>query len=127
MSKKFATAINCMDGRVQEPVIKYIQGACGVDYVDMITEPGPNKVLSDGKDTGIIESLRKRVKISVEKHGSEVIVIAAHYDCAGNPASEEVQKEHLQRAVGVIFSWEFPVKKIRALWLGENFKPNVLS
>jgi len=116
-----------MDGRVQEPVIKYIQGACGVDYVDMITEPGPNKVLSDGKDTGIIESLRKRVKISVEKHGSEVIVIAAHYDCAGNPASEEVQKEHLQRAVGVISSWEFPVKKIMALWLGENFKPNVLS
>jgi len=123
MSKKFATAINCMDGRVQKPVAEYMQKSFGVDYVDMITEPGPNKILSEGNDLNIIESLKKRVKISVENHGSQVIAVAAHYDCAGNPENEDTQKEHLRKAVSVIASWGFPVKKIIALWLDENFKP----
>ena len=127
MVKRFATAINCMDGRVQEPVAKYLQENFGIDYVDMITEAGPNKILSEGKNTSIIESLKERAKISVEKHNSQLIALAAHYDCAGNPENEDVQKEHLRKAVNVIISWGFPVKKIIALWLDESFKPNVIS
>jgi len=127
MAKEFATAINCIDGRVQKPVAEYIQKNFRVDYVDMITEPGPNKILSEGKDVNIIEFLKKKVEISVEKHNSQIIAIAAHYDCAGNPENEDVQKEHLREAVNVITSWGFPVKKIIALWLNENFKPSIIS
>ena len=127
MAKEFATAINCMDGRVQKPVVEYMEKSFNVDYVDMITEPGPNKILSEGKDVDIIGSLREKVKISVEKHGSETIIIAAHYDCAGNPADEDMQKKHLRKAVGVIASWGFPVKRIIALWLNENFEPSIVS
>ncbi len=127
MTRKFATAINCMDGRVQKPVIEYMQKSFSVDYVDMITEPGPNKILSEGKAANIIDSLKKRVAISVEKHGSQVIAVAAHYDCAGNPENEDAQKEHLRKAVDVIVSWGFPVKNIIALWLDENFKPCIIS
>ena len=38
----FCTAINCMDGRVQLPVIRFLQERFKVDYVDVISEPGPN-------------------------------------------------------------------------------------
>ena len=117
MAKEFATAINCIDGRVQKPIAEYMQKNFGVEYVDMITEPGPNKILSEGKDTNIIEFLRKKVEISVKKHNSELIVVAAHHDCAGNSESEELQKKHLRKAVSVIVSWGFPVKEIIALWL----------
>jgi len=127
MAKEFATAINCMDGRVQKPVAEYIQNSFSVDYVDMITEPGPNKILSEGKDTNIIEFLKKKVEVSVEKHNSKLIVVAAHYDCAGNPESEDLQKEHLRKAVEVVISWRFPVKKVIALWLDESFKPSIIS
>jgi len=127
MIKKFATAINCIDGRAQKPVIEYMQRSFGVDYVDMITEPGPNKILSQTKDKDVVESLRGKVKVSVEKHNSKIIAIVAHCDCAGNPESEGVQKEQLRKAVSVIASWGFPVKKIIALWLNENFKPNIIS
>ena len=127
MTKRFATAINCMDGRVQKPVIEYVQRSFGVDYVDMITEPGPNRILYEGKDTGTIESLKKRVAISVEKHRSEVIAVTGHYGCAGNPENENSQKEHLRKAVKIVASWEFPVKKIIALWLDEDFKPSVVN
>jgi len=126
MEKRFGTAINCMDGRAQEPVIGYMQENFGADYVDMVTEPGPNRILSEGKDIGIIESLRKRVGISVEKHGSQVIAVVGHYDCAGNPEDEEVQREDLRKAVEVISSWGFPVKRVIALWLDENFNPSVI-
>ena len=125
MTKKFATAINCMDGRVQNPVIDYIRDNFGVDYVDMVTEPGPNKILSDGKNINVLESLKKNVSISVEKHGSQIIIVTGHYDCAGNPEMD-VQKKHLRKAVEVISSWGFPVKKIVALWLDENFVPNIV-
>ena len=127
MTKEFATAINCIDGRVQKPVAEYMQKSFGVDYVDMITEPGPNKILSEAKNANIIESLREKVKVSVKKHNSQIIAVVAHYDCAGNPENEDVQKEHLRRAVNVIVSWGFPVKKIVALWLDENFKPSAIS
>jgi hypothetical protein len=42
----FATAINCMDGRTQIPVTDYVRKKYKVEYVDMITEPGPIKVLA---------------------------------------------------------------------------------
>jgi len=38
----FCTAVNCMDGRVQLPVINYLKERFSANYVDMITEPGPN-------------------------------------------------------------------------------------
>ena len=127
MPKEFATALNCMDGRVQKPVAEYMRQIFGVDYVDMITEAGPNKLLSESKDLNIIELLKKKVSISVEKHNSQLIAIAAHYDCAGNPENEDMQKEHLRQAVKVIASWGFPVEKIIALWLNEKFEPSVVS
>ncbi len=127
MTKRFATAINCMDGRVQKPVLEYMQESFAVDYVDMITEPGPNKILFEGRDKDIIEFVRKKVEISVEKHSSQIIAIVAHHDCAGNPESEDVQKEHLRKAVKVIVSWGFPVGKVIALWLDENFKPKIIE
>ena len=127
MVKEFATAINCIDGRVQKPVVEYIQKSFSVDYVDMITEPGPNKILSEGRDASIVASLKKKVEISIKRHNSQFIAIAAHYDCAGNPENEDAQKEQLRKAVKVIISWGFPVKKIIALWLDENFKPSIIS
>lgn len=126
MLQRFATAISCIDGRVQKPVIEYMQASFNVDYVDMITEAGPNKILSENMDTGVIESLKKKVAISVHRHNSQVIAVVGHYDCAGNPESEEAQKGHLQDAVKVVASWGFPAKKIVALWLDNNFLVNPL-
>ena len=127
MAKEFATSINCMDGRAQRPVLEYFEKNFGIQYVDMITEPGPNKVLAEGGNTATIESLKQKVAISVEKHSSRIIVIVGHYDCAGNPTSEKEQKGHLREAKKVISSWGFPVKGIIALWLDESFTPSIVD
>ena len=83
---RFCTAINCMDGRVQIPVIQYLKDRFDADYVDAVTEPGPNRILAEDADTRIRQSIDRRVGISVEGHGSVGIAVVGHHDCAGNPA-----------------------------------------
>lgn len=116
--KKFATAINCMDGRTQLPVNEWMKREYKVDYVDTITEPGPNKILAENKD---VESIRRRVMISVHKHGSKNIAIVGHHDCAGNPVEKNMQLEHLAAAIKTVESWDLGVKVV-GLWLGEGWK-----
>ena len=96
--KKFACAVNCMDGRVQDAVKKYMQENYGVDYVDMVTEPGPNKILAENADKTVIENIKKRVEVSTHHHGSKVIAVVGHFGCAGNPAEKEEQIQHLKKA-----------------------------
>jgi hypothetical protein len=82
-----------MAGRVQMPVIEYIKNKYKVDYVDMITMPAPNKVLVENKNK--TEQIKRYVEISVMHHGSRLVAICGHYDCAGNPVDDETQiKQH---------------------------------
>ena len=121
MSNNFVTVINCMDGRVQKPVMEYMLSAYTADYVDVITEAGPNKILAENKDKAAIESIRGKVSISVQKHQSNVVAIVGHYDCAGNPAGEEIQKQHIRSAIECIKVWGFAVSVI-GLWVSEEWK-----
>ena len=71
----FATAVNCLDGRVQQPVIAYLTRGRGVAFVDMITEPGPNAIPAANTDAAWVESIRARVRVSVERHGSRHVAV----------------------------------------------------
>ena len=125
MTKKtFATAINCMDGRTQEPIISWAKKTFEVDYVDAITEPGPDKILAEEPDI-LVESIKNRVMISVNKHGSQNVIVVSHHDCAGNPVSKEGHLDQLKKSVDVILSWELGVKII-GVWIGEDWKVNKL-
>jgi carbonic anhydrase len=119
--KKFACAINCMDGRVQDAVKNYMQKNYGADYVDMVTEPGPNKILAENSDAAAIENIKKRVGISVEHHGSKICAIVGHFGCAGNPAEKQEQIEHLKKAQEVVKSFGFAAE-IVLLWVGDGWQ-----
>jgi len=117
---KFCTVIKCMDGRVQLPVIKYLQKRFNAEFVDSITESGPNLILAEGKNSVIIESILDRLKISVEKHHSEGIAIVGHYDCAGNAASKDEQVIHVKKAIEFI-SQQYGNVEVIGLWVDENW------
>ena len=116
----FCTAINCMDGRVQLPVINYLMKRFGVDYVDAITEPGPVKILAEERDRGLLDSILNRVCISTQQHGSGTIAICAHADCAGNPVDDKKQKQQLIEAALKLRQRYAPAHVI-ALWLDANW------
>lgn len=121
----FATVINCMDGRTQLPVNAFLKARYGVDYVDTVTEPGPEGILV-GTGAPLMDSIRYRVAISVEKHGSKAVALVAHHDCAGNPVSPEQHKSQALRGLDVIQSWGFGVEVI-ALWVGPDWHVEVLE
>ncbi len=117
----FATVINCMDGRTQVPVIEWVKHKHGVDYVDSITEPGPVRILAEAADAPALESIRRRLAISVTRHGSSRVAIVAHADCAGNPAGKETQMVQLRAAAATVLSWGMDVR-LDLLWLGDDWQ-----
>jgi len=101
---KFGTAINCIDGRTQDPILHWIKENYSIDYVDTITEPGSDKALSE-KNIDKIAQIKAKVLISINAHGSKLIVVSGHYDCAANPASKEIHlKQILKNQKIIIFS-----------------------
>lgn len=113
----FVTALNCIDGRTQIPVIDYLKGKYGVDYVDMITEAGIDGIMAKYHRA----SIKNRLSISVEKHNSRAIAVVGHYDCAGNPVSREEHINDIKRAMELVRSWNFKVEVI-GLWVNENWE-----
>ena len=116
ITMSFGTAINCMDGRVQLPVMEYAKERFGVRYVDMITEPGPNLILAKQTDRNAVASILRRVELSVTAHESKGIVVAGHEDCAGNPADKPEQILHLREALRVL-GQRFGSVELVAIWV----------
>ena len=118
---RFFSVINCMDGRVQLPVIKYLQNRFKVDYVDSITEAGPNLILSEKKNNFSVQSIIHRLKISIESHNSIGVAIAGHHDCAGNPAPKDDQMIHTQKAAQFLRQ-QYENIEIIGLWIDKNWE-----
>lgn len=123
---EFATVINCMDGRTQEIVQKYIVKTQQVKYVDTITEAGPCKIINDNLEDCIISNIKKRLDISIQVHGSKYIAIVGHHDCAGVAESDDFQKKYIINSVKLISSW-YPKAIIEGIWINDNFELEVIS
>ncbi len=122
----FCTAINCMDGRVQLPVINYLKEQFGIDYVDSITEAGPVHIFAAVADLAILNSIFTRINISIQKHNSNTIAICAHADCAGNPVNDEIQNQQLERAT-IFLQESYPNVNVIALWIDETWQVHQLE
>lgn len=107
MNFKFGTAINCIDGRTQEPLIYFMKQKYGIDGVDMVTFPGADGIFSVRENLDKIEIIRRSVSISIEKHHSRIIAIVGHFDCAGNPGDKEHHYAHIRKALHEVSSWNF--------------------
>lgn len=110
MNFKFGTAINCIDGRTQEPVINFMKKKYGIDGVDMVTFPGADGIFSVRENLEKIEIIRRSVSISIEKHHSRIIAIVGHFDCAGNPGDKEHHYAHIRKGLHEVSSWNFDVQ-----------------
>ena len=123
MSKgKFATSVSCIDGRIQFPLAKWIKENYSVDYVDAITEPGVDKKVAENSG---LESIKTKVGISINAHKSELIVISGHYDCAGNPVSNEEHIFQIKKGVEEISSWNLDAKVV-GVWVDDSWNVNLI-
>jgi carbonic anhydrase len=119
MTETRAVCLNCIDGRVQIPVIHWIKQHCQVDHVDMVTEPGMNGLLAN--EDHPIESIIKKLRLSIDNNNARVIVIVGHYDCRGNPVIEALHREQIRLAVERVQK-AFGAFDLIGLWVNEKWK-----
>ena len=112
----FGTVINCMDGRTQEPALRFLRDRFAVEFVDSITEAGPIRILAEGFPATTVDTIRARLEVSIEGHGSRKVAVVAHEDCAGNPVDREVQMIQLERSLRCVRDW-FPGVEAIGLWI----------
>ncbi|CAN5199586.1 hypothetical protein BH09PAT1_BH09PAT1_5740 [soil metagenome] len=109
----FFTAVGCMDGRVQDLVARYGREKFAVMYGDAITDAGLVGLLAQrASDKDFMESFLKRLFISIDQHQSRGIVLHAHENCAGNPVSNDLQKEQVRCTVELISSLVTPTSVV---------------
>lgn len=110
-----ATCLNCMDGRVQLPVLQWIKDNYQVDYVDVITEAGIDGVLSNQED---VREVLRSIAISVDVNKSTMLFVVGHYDCRGNPVEETVHRQEIESAVKRL-KGHWPDLAIIGLWVNK--------
>ena len=104
MNEAFVTAVPCIDGRYRRCLVDWLSDHYRADYVDLVTEPGPDNVLTD-EFSDAAADVRRRVDVSISAHASKAIAIVGHDDCAGNPVGPETHRSQIERAVGVLRGW----------------------
>lgn len=98
----FFTSIGCMDGRVQKPVAEFGQQRYQALYPDTITEAGLVGLLANNPSQDLLDSVKGKVRISVEKHHSKGVIVHGHQNCAGNPIEDELHKSQTIEAARVV-------------------------
>lgn len=117
---KFATSINCVDGRVQSPISDWIKQKYSIDYVDAVTHPGSDKVMAE-KNIDCITQIKSKVLTSISAHNSKLVVVSGHHDCASNLSTEDMHITQIQKSINVVKSWRLPVT-IVGLWVNKQWK-----
>lgn len=117
-----ATCLNCMDGRVQLPVLHWIKENYRVDFVDVITEAGMDGVLSN--QDNITEILRS-IAISVDVNKSTRLFVVGHYDCRGNSVEESVHRQQIRHAVSRLKGY-WSGHEIVGLWVNKSWAVEVV-
>ena len=115
---EFATVLNCMDGRVQRQVADYLATSFRARHIDTITTAGTVRHLAI--DTEQTSTLLFNLRVSVDKHGSSHIAVAAHHDCAGNPVPDETQQGQVIQAVSRLGAL-YPDAEIVGLWVDNEW------
>jgi carbonic anhydrase len=104
LDETFFASVGCMDGRVQHVVASYGQMKFGAVYPDTITDAGlVGKLAKEDVDKMLLDGLEFKVAVvSIGKHKAKGVVVHGHQECAGNPVSDALHKDHIRKAVEVM-------------------------
>ena len=113
-----ATCLNCMDGRVQLPVLTWIKARYPVDFVDVITEAGMDGVLAQQKD---ISEVQRSIQVSVGLNRSTRLFVVGHHDCRGNPVDKHRHRDDITNAVRRLKPL-WPAQEVVGLWVNDRWE-----
>lgn len=123
MKTEFVTCLNCIDGRVQLPVINWILENYDVKYVDMITAPGMDGILADKNNN--VKDIFEKLTFSNEGHSTELIFIVGHHDCLANHVEDETHNKQVIDSVKRIKKLYSTCDAI-GLWVDSEFDVQII-
>ncbi|MDX2431111.1 MAG: hypothetical protein QNK35_09270 [Bacteroides sp.] len=97
--KNVGTVINCIDGRIQYPVLDFLKKNYEMDYFDSLTEAGPLKILTERTDKCRLFSLKEQISTSLEENGSRFIALVGHHDCTDNQEERAGQEKQIDKVL----------------------------
>lgn len=115
-SSNYGTVINCIDGEVQIPAIEFLKHTWKVQWVDVITEAAPEKILSEGTDAKSIAHLLDNLKASFANQAEKRVAVAAHAGCTSNGIDEVEKKEMLRKSIGYL-NQQIPGIQAVGIWI----------
>jgi hypothetical protein len=116
------TVINCIDGRVQYPVMDFLRNNYDLAYFDAAHEAGPLKILTERDDQCRLSSLKKQIRTSIEVNGSRFIAVVGHHDCRGNPRERPVQEKQIEQALEYLMTSYGDVMTFVGLYVNERWE-----
>ena len=94
----FAMSLQCMDGRIQRPVLDYLKNTYGKHYVDVATYPGMIQHLAEKSSWKKINWFQDMIDISMNAHGANLVAVVGHHDCAANKISDDEHRNQVKMA-----------------------------
>jgi len=122
----YGTVINCIDGDAQLPALRFFNNAWKTDWVDLITEAAPEKLLSEGTDTTAIGHLFRNILESLDGQSEKRLAIVSHATCSCCVASKDAKLEMLRKS-GRYLVKQFPDVKVAGIWLDRNGRPGIIE
>jgi len=119
MTQEFGTLLNCMDGRVQRNVAEHLLTLMDVRHLDTVTTAGMVRHLA-GEPTDRTPAILDDLDVSLTRHGSRQIAIAAHHDCAGNPVGDADQRLQVISAVRLL-QVRHPDLEVHGIWVDHQW------
>lgn len=123
-TEPFALAINCVDGRVQQPLLRWIRDELSLSRVDYLTVPGADAALAEhGRE---LERARETASFLTDQRDHRCALVAGHWDCLGNPVDEERHREQIRRAAEELHRWGVAPRTL-GVWIREGWSVEVVS
>lgn len=92
----FGVALTCIDGRAAPVVHRELCREWGVDFIDLVTLPGPEAALPELPEQ---HAVWDALQISVRRHGATRAAVVAHTDCAANDVDVDTRREQVREAL----------------------------
>lgn len=125
MTETFIAAVLCIDGRFRRCLVDWLVDRYSADYVDLITEPGPDRILSARPLGSTARDIRRKLDVSLTAHAARAIVLVGHEDCAGNPVLPEDHRLQIGHSTAVLRDW-YPDRPVLGVFVDSRCEVHVV-
>ncbi len=112
--------ILCVDGEIQEHVLRYCGNHFNESTPDLFTEYAPERWIAEDPLAPPVLLLRQNIQHHMMHHPSTTILLVSHAQCTQNAASFATQARQVRAALGEIARWGLGFARYVGIWIAAD-------